>query len=244
MAAHISGINNPDELEVAVLRGMSSLRKHRSDAGGALAAFAAGRRRAFRDGDPVPRSALWVDRVGKVWSQTRAWFYTPMWFLLEPALRSEDELLACMAPLPQAHLEVLLDSFCDSMEPHTWALGFLNRSAVFALSAEPGPWTLGSLACAMHRARLAADAATARLANVGLIWTLRTLKRRIPRDVSSLLDDVDELCTEIQCSGKWGRLQVAPITQWDLDRFEQGRTEALRDSAGMFSAQAGAPAWT
>jgi hypothetical protein len=141
------------------------------EASGILTKYLKGPTRPF--GSWVPRpDALWVDRAAALWPQTSAWFYMPMWYLLEPESFTADQLLECALLLPERFRESLVALEMSEAEPAGLRLKEVMWEHLIEFTYPIGPWALGATACAMKRAELAGSAQAYRLSGVALIWLL------------------------------------------------------------------------
>lgn len=228
IAAVIAGYTSYDKMEVETLRRISFVDKARDDTGN-LAAYAAFKRRAFRSNAPIPKGALWPERVGRAWPWTNSWFYTPFWYLLEPQQRTAGEVLECIAILPRWRQELLLAPASDLEVRDSWSLAPMDRATIADLSYPVNAWSLGSLACAMHSCLVAGDAATARFANAGLIWLLFKLQPLLPNseDLFLLLQCV--------CHTAWGKSLLHRAVRMNITDAEINAFAAAREASRTVS---------
>lgn len=184
-------------------------------------------------------SGPWVDWAGAVHPETRAWYISPFWFLLQSRRCTAEDLWECVQLIPDSMQVALVES--DNLEiPVEMRLGVVPRSCLFELTEEINPWTLGALACAMRRAELAGDLSALRWSGVAMLWTLEKLIEVAASVLQERLAELRQLLGGALDSTIYpiGNGAVCPISSEEIQRF--GRE---RDSYERVFANHATPDW-
>lgn len=215
----MTGLSSPEK----VAKSLISRLDLKTDDYTSMKRYAGGKQRAGGALGPNA-SGKWVQLAAKVWPDTRAWFMTPLWFLLREEKVSFDDLLICVNNLPPLFREdFLLPSGPNS--PAALCVNPIPKDFLYSFTDPVNPWSLGALACAMRRAELAGEPGTMRWAGVGIVWAIGYLLESTHPVMHPPLKELRELVSkyfsEIIYPGQY--LMRAPITDADIDRFASER---------------------
>lgn len=150
--------------------------------------YLTGRAKPFRTWKPYPR-AIWVDECEEVFPGTAAWFYSPIWYLLEDIEFLPRQILECVRLLPEHLRDDLLTQGVESTRS-AFLLADLEMNAPPQIATEVSVWSLGAMACVMRRAELSGKSALFRWAGIGIIWILDQIDSEVPIMLKPLLHDL------------------------------------------------------
>ena len=165
--ADSAGVRSGDVLEELIAQKSGA---HWNEATGIWQAYLSGARKPFIKWAPRPVAPA-VDKAERLWSGTSAWFYTPVWYLLEDREFLPSEIKACIEVLPP-RFQYLLVSKSKEQSPAAFSLHSIDPELPYELAHPVTPWAVGAMACALRRSELSADLPVFRKCGVGLIWLL------------------------------------------------------------------------
>lgn len=178
-----------------------------------------------RSGDPRLFDTIWPDRAERKWRGALEWLNTPFWYIWEHDV-DRDTLLACIRLLPE-DLQELLVVAMGTPAGERWELENICGPLIFELTRNPSAASLGAVACAMARARLAGDLAQEKRCADATVWLLSELQARahalVREDLETLLHWITFKAQE--------RIYVggvqAPVTLASLRRFSESREREI-----------------
>lgn len=200
--------------------------------------YLAGKDRPFVKWEARPLAPL-VDATAALWPEVGAWFYTPVWYLLEEQEYVPSQIMACAALLPDGYKANLI-AHADEKSPAGLVLLDLWPDLLYELAAPMTPWALGAIACAFRRAELAGQVAVYRRAAVGIVWLLDRLMPALDPWVQEPLARLRELVIE-RMSGvvyPGSVLLSAPISSGDLEGFTLGVQQFIKQRDAPFDLDA------
>lgn len=173
VSAIAAGVRDGKKFELLVA---DRLKIKKDEASGLLSSYLRGARKSFKKREPKPYS-VWVERTDRLWPETSAWFYTPVWYLMEKQEFLPTQIKQCIELLPQRFQALLLTEPNEDI-PAPMRLQGLWGDLIYELAEHPTPWAMGALACAVRRAELAGSGPIHIRACTGLIWVLDHLIER------------------------------------------------------------------
>lgn len=178
-----------------------------------------GKAKPFKTWEPRPQT-VWVDECEEFFPGTSAWFYSPIWYLLEDTEFLPSQILECVNLLPFRLREDLLEHG-DVRTKSAFLLADLSLDTLFQIGAEVSVWSLGAMACAMRRAELSGQSPLYRWAGIGVLWMLNQLQKNAPVQLWQLLQEVKVMMTDRLNSFIYpmGGPMICPVTNRDLERF-------------------------
>lgn len=219
------------ELEIARL-----LNIERDEATGRWPKYLKGKARPFVKWEPRPAAPL-VDATATLWPEAAAWFYTPVWFLLEEQEYLPSQIMACVALLPQCYRENLIP-YPDEHSPAGLVLLELWPDLIYELAYPVTPWALGALACAFRRAELAGQLPVYRRAAVGIVWVLDQLIPTLDPWVQEPLASLRRLVVQRIDAAVYPGGLMLPFSMADLKSFSLGVDEVKSRSEAPFDLDA------
>lgn len=178
-----------------------------------------------RTGDPRLFDTIWPKRAEAKWPGALEWLSTPFWYLWEHDA-DREAVLTCIRLLPE-DLQELLVVVIQTPAGERWDLEYVCEPLVYELTRSPSAASLGAVACAMARARLAGDLAEEKRCVDATIWMLSELHAGahapVRHDLETLLHWITFKAQErIYVGG-----MQAPVTLASLQRFFEGRKSEL-----------------
>ena len=192
-----------------------------------------GEAKPFKTWEPRPQT-VWVDECEEFFPGTSAWFFSPIWYLLEDMEYLPRQILECVNLLPSRLREELLEHG-DEYTKSAFLLADLSFDTPFQIGAEVSIWSLGAMACVMRRAELSGKSPLYRWAGIGILWLLRQLENDVPVQVWPLLREVQVMLMARLNSFTYpmGAPVRCPVTARDLERFggEVQKVHAIRKAS-------------
>lgn len=202
------------------------------EATGLWVRYMTGRAKPFKVWEPMPQT-VWVDECEEFYPGTSAWFYSPIWYLLEDTEYLPSQILACVNLLPARFRDELLEHG-DVHTKSAFLLADLPFDTPFQIGAEVSVWSLGAMACVLRRAELSGQSPLYRWAGVGILWVLQRLGEDAPLQVRPLLQEAHDMMAERMNSFIYpmGGPMTCPVKARDLERFscEVRRVHAIEEA--------------
>lgn len=214
-------------------RGGKSGEREAKEATGIWWRYLKGKAKPFKTWEPRPQT-VWVDECEEIFPGTSAWFYSPIWYLLEDTEYLPSQILECVNLLPFRLREDLLEHG-DVNTKSAFLLADLPFDTPFQIGAEVSVWSLGAMACVMRRAELSGQSPLYRWAGIGILWVLLQLEKDVPVQVWPLLKEVQAMLTDKLNSFIYplGGPMICPVKTRDLERFscEVQKVHAIRQAS-------------
>lgn len=195
--------------------------------------YMTGKAKPFRVWEPRPR-ADWVDECEELFPGTSAWFYSPIWYLLEDEEFLPSQILQCVNLLPARFKDELLEHG-DQRTKSAFLLADLSFETPFEIAAEVSIWSLGAMACVMRRAELSGKSPLYRWSGIGILWLLQQMMKDAPLPLHPLLKELHSMVAESLNSFVYpmGGPMTCPVKAEDLERFNRAvqRVHAIREAA-------------
>lgn len=194
--------------------------------------YMSGRAKPFRVREPRPR-ADWVDECEELFPGTSAWFYSPIWYLLEDEEFLPSQILECVNLLPARLKDELLEHG-DPSTKSAFLLAELSFNTPFEIAEEVSIWSLGAMACVMRRAELSGKSQLYRWSGIGILWLLQQMMKDAPLPLRPLLQELYSMLAESLNTFVYpmGCPMTCPVKAEDLERFSCAvqRVHAIREA--------------
>lgn len=192
-----------------------------------LEEFAVGKRRPSMSRG-IKTGGPWLHATGTLWPNTRRWFDTPVWYLLDRDDVTYQELMDCAQLLPTALREGLFWN-PESADPSALDWRPVTRATIYSLIEKIDEWELGAgalglLACAMRDAELRGEAGMVRWSAVGLTWAAYMLQSMAHPAMRAGLLQIDAFVGEyLRRRDKPGVFLGKPVSVAEVKRFHRER---------------------
>lgn len=204
-----------------------------------LEEFAVGRRRPSMTRG-IKTSGPWLYATGALWPNTRRWFDTPVWYLLDRDDVTYQELMDCAQLLPTALREELFWN-PESVGPSALDWRPVTRATIYSLVEKVDEWelgagSLGTLACTMRESELRGEPGMVRWSAVGLTWLVSALQPMAHPAMRAGLLQIHAFVSEyLRLRNKRAVFLGEPVSDAEVMRFEKERKKYLEYISGCDS---------